>query len=160
MATAQSIAEDLSDPSTQKVAFQFLGRAVTIWGSADKDNHDSVPGFERFIYDRLVPLAFTLPSNPDFNPKDGQSISVSGECFDFETTTHISRQLLSEIAAFLQLVEKARGGETYEFLASVYLPSKNWPPELAAEFGTKLRDLDAKAFRKYFTDFVRTSRSS
>ena len=59
----------------------------------------------------------------------------------------------------IQTVGKTRGQEAYEFFVSVFLPSQNWPPETAIEFTTKLRDLDPKGFRKYFSDFVRVSRS-
>lgn len=36
-----------------------------------------MPGFERLIYERLVPLAFEVPSQPDFNIKDAQTLGVS-----------------------------------------------------------------------------------
>ena len=68
-------------------------------------------------------------------------------------------QVLQEIANLLQTVSKARGQESYEFFINVFLPSQNWPQPTAAEFATKMRDLDGKAFRKYFTDFVRASRA-
>lgn len=54
---------------------------------------------------------------------------------------------------------KVRGQEAYEFFVNVFLPSQNWPPATAVEFASKMRDLDGKAFRKYMTDFVRTSRA-
>ena len=66
---------------------------------------------------------------------------------------------MHEIANFLQSVARARGQEAYDFFLSVFLPSQNWPSETALEFTTKLRDQDTKTFRKYFTEFVRSSRS-
>jgi exportin-T len=69
-------------------------------------------------------------------------------------------QVLQEIAGLLQTVGKVRGQEAYEFFVSVFLPAQNWPTETALEFTTKMRDLDSKQFRKYFSDFVRASRSS
>lgn len=65
-----------------------------------------------------------------------------------------------EIGVLLRQIYQARGQEAIKYLAEVYLPSKNWPPALAAEFATKLTELDAKQFRKYFADFVRNSASS
>ncbi|KAF8071976.1 armadillo-type protein [Lyophyllum atratum] len=141
-------AEDVSDPPSQKVALNFLNKGISVWGQPSTDNaqngsQGSLPGFDRFIYERLVPTAFHVPSSPGFNIKDGQMMVV-----------------LHEIANLLQTVCQIRGPEAYNYFLTVFLPSQNWPPETALEFTTKLRDLDAKSFRKYFTDFVRASGSS
>lgn len=80
------IAQDFSDNNGQKLAFAFLSRAVTIWGqpplSGDSENgngvaSEQVPGFERFVYEQLVPVAFKVPSAAEFNVKDGQMMVVS-----------------------------------------------------------------------------------
>ncbi|KAJ8072513.1 pre-tRNA nuclear export protein [Marasmius tenuissimus] len=155
METMRMLAEDTSDPPNQKAAFAFLSRCVTAWAQSEQpaptsngnSNHNSLndmalPGYERYIYERLIPTAFQVPSVPSLNLKDGQVTVV-----------------LHEIANFLQTVCKARGNEAYNWFLNVFLPSQNWPPEAAMEFTTKLRELDARFFRKYFTDFVRSSRS-
>lgn len=141
------IAQDTSDPYSQKAVFTFFGRAVQVWCSPESPTPNGsashhLPGFERFVYERLLPTAFSVPSSPQFNPKDGQSLMV-----------------LLEIANFLQIVYKTRKTEAHEFFVSVFLPSQNWPADTAMEFTMKLRDLDNKGFRKYFTEFVRSSRS-
>lgn len=69
-------------------------------------------------------------------------------------------QVLHEICNFLQTVSKTRGQESFNYFATVFLPAQNWPPDTALEFATKLKDLDGKAFKRYFTDFVRASRSA
>ncbi len=72
------IAEDASDPPSQKSAFNFLGRCVTIWAAPPQaatvgpEPVESIPGFEGFVYERLVPTAFRVPAAPDLNVKDGQ----------------------------------------------------------------------------------------
>ncbi|RDX57282.1 ARM repeat-containing protein [Lentinus brumalis] len=138
------LAEDPSDPSSEKAAFSFLGRCVTVWAEPPKTpgGQQVFPGFERFVYERVVPSAFAVLSLPQFNIKDGQIVVV-----------------LQEIANFLQTVSKARGQEAFDFFVNVFLPSQNWPQPTAVEFATKMRELDPKAFRKYFTDFVRASRA-
>lgn len=76
----QRLAEDVSDPPSQKVAFMFFNRCVSTWGQPSNNGQaaqESLPGFERFIYERLVPTAFRVPSLPDFNIKDGQMMVVS-----------------------------------------------------------------------------------
>lgn len=74
------LAEDASDPSSQKAAFVFFNKCVTCWGKPIVENapaQEGMPGFDRFIYERVVPLAFRVPSSPNFNLKDGQVIVVS-----------------------------------------------------------------------------------
>jgi exportin-T len=78
----QRLAEDISDPPSQKLAFTFLNRCILAWGQppVSKDGQagsSSLPGFDRFIYERLVPTAFRVLSLPEFNPKDGQMMVVS-----------------------------------------------------------------------------------
>jgi exportin-T len=72
--TMQQLIEDISDPGSQKVAVIFLSRCVTVWG---RETNEALPGFDRFIYERLVPTAFRVPSLPGFNTKDGQMMVVS-----------------------------------------------------------------------------------
>lgn len=138
------LAQDTSDPPSQKATFAFFGRAVQVWCRPDPprvDAQQGLAGFERFVYERLVPTAFAVLSSPQFNPKDGQMLMV-----------------MLEIANFLQVVYNTRKSEAHEFFVSVFLPSQGWPQQTAMEFASKLRDLDNKGFRKYFTEFVRVSR--
>jgi exportin-T len=80
------LAEDVLDPQCQKVAFTFLNRSVSNWGqpvneqvanNGDVTSVSSVPGYERFIYDNIVPSAFRVLSSPQLNIKDGQVLVVS-----------------------------------------------------------------------------------
>ena len=80
----QQLAEDVSDPASEKAALTFLNRCVTVWvqsaenvPTGNEEGIESLPGFERFIYERLVPIAFRVPSMPNFNFKDGQMTVVS-----------------------------------------------------------------------------------
>jgi len=45
------------------------------------EEFNPIPGYEGFIYDRLIPLAFELPNQADFNVKDSQSLQVSSDSF-------------------------------------------------------------------------------
>ncbi|KAF9532610.1 KapM protein [Crepidotus variabilis] len=152
--TMQQVAVDVTDPTTQKVAINFLSRCVSVWGQPVSESSASangeqglssqgLPGFDRFIYERLVPAVFGVPSSPNFNVKDGQMMVV-----------------LQEIANLLQTVCKIRGDEAFTFLGDVFLPSQSWPPDMVVDFTTKLRLMDAKSFRKYFSDLIKSSRAS
>ncbi|KAF5342683.1 hypothetical protein D9611_001870 [Ephemerocybe angulata] len=145
------LAEDLSDTGSQKVALAFFTRCITVWGqpipqpgsAPNGTASQGLPGFERFIYERLVPSVFAVPSLPEFNIKDGQNVVVLGE-----------------VGNLLQTVVKVRGHEAQTYFATAFLPSKGWPTDAAIDFSTKLQELDAKTFRKYFSDLIRASRSS
>ena len=83
LASMQQLAEDVNDPSGQRTAFQFLGRCVTTWlgpivvsNGRTNGHQQSLPGFERFVYERLIPSAFLVLSSPQFNIKDGQMLVV------------------------------------------------------------------------------------
>lgn len=56
-------------------------------------------------------------------------------------------------------MQKTRGEEASNFFVNVFLPSQGWPAETAMDFVTKMRDLDPKAFRKYFAELLRASRA-
>ncbi|KAJ7066937.1 armadillo-type protein [Mycena amicta] len=149
MESMLQIAGDLSDPVCQRIGLQFLVRAATLWGQPAAANdsepaaeHKGLPGFEQYMYKRILPAVFQVPSLPDFNLKD------PGHA-----------QVLNEIANLLQGMFKTRGTEAYDYFLGVFLPSQGWPPQSALDFTVKLRDLDSKTFRKYFTDFVRSSRT-
>lgn len=81
----QRVSEDISDPASSRTAIQFFGRCVLSWGqlpSAEMQMNGTVvaqalPGFEQFMYDGLIPMAFRIASLPTFNPKDGQTLLVS-----------------------------------------------------------------------------------
>ena len=79
------MAEDVSDTPAQRLALSFFCKCVLTWGQASPvtngtdgtDPNTALPGFEQFIYERLVPLSFSIPANPSFNIRDGQAIVVS-----------------------------------------------------------------------------------
>nr|GAT60781.1 predicted protein [Mycena chlorophos] len=150
MESMLQIAADLSDAVCQRTALQFFVRVVTTWGQPTSANGSEptsdikpgLPGFEQYIYKRILPVIFQVPSSAAFNSKD---------------PSHA--QVLSEIGILLQCIVKTRGTEAYEYLLNVFLPSQGWPPASALDFSANVRDLDARAFRKYFADFVRSSRT-
>ena len=77
-----SIADDVSRPSSQKAAFVFFNKCVACWGRrVTEHDQTGLPGFDRFIYECIIPLAFRVPSSPNFNLKDGQVIIVSVKNF-------------------------------------------------------------------------------
>ena len=70
-----NIADDASEPSSQKAAFLFFNKCVVCWGREHDQN--GLPGLNQFIYERIIPLAFRVPSSSRLHLKDGQVIVVS-----------------------------------------------------------------------------------
>ena len=78
------LAGDGSDTQSQKASFAFLSKSVGVWGQPSSDatnggivpGSHGVPGFERFVYDNVVPTAFAVLSQPELNIKDGQVLVV------------------------------------------------------------------------------------
>jgi exportin-T len=79
--TMQSLASNVSDPISQKAAFIFLSRSVSVWMQKIEQGsqvvvEEKVPGFKQFVYDNLVPTSLSVLVHPDFNIKDGLTITV------------------------------------------------------------------------------------
>ena len=159
-----SFTTEYGDPICQKLAFSILARTVVAWafnpavprialagpvylgvGPEAKilPTTQVIPGFEAYIYDRLLPLCFEVPSNAAFRPKDGQSQLV-----------------MAEIATLFRSIVFARGQEALDRLQNGYLPSLGCPPATAADFVTQLTTLESKNFRRWFTDFVKSARDA
>ena len=79
---------DLSDTSSQKTALTFISKVTSIFGAVagvpaptlngqPPPPPEPVPGFERFLFESVIPVLFKVPSLPEFNTKDGQAMLVS-----------------------------------------------------------------------------------
>lgn len=101
------MALDASDPVSSKLAFAFLAKSIIVWGTSPEaaaapsvfaesaqittgkgagvtNGHvngaiaaQALPGFENFVYERLLPMCFEVPGKPEFKPKDGTYQLVS-----------------------------------------------------------------------------------
>ena len=84
--TVLILATDVSDMASQKLALIFLFKFVTTFGATQSNGATvpaktngatiSVPGIEQFIYNRILLACFTIPSLPDFDPKDAMAVIV------------------------------------------------------------------------------------
>ena len=76
----------------------------------------------------------------------------------FQLTYDTNQQVCYEIAGLIQTICQTRVKEAYDYMTDVFFPGVHCPPSTALEFLTAAKDLDGKAFRKFFTDFVRASK--
>jgi len=79
--------------------------------------------------------------------------SVYGLCYGADPI-----QVLNEVGNLLQGIVKARGDEAVHHIQNVFLPSQNCPPDTAQVLVVNIRDMDNKAFRKYFSEFIKSTR--
>ncbi|BEJ16561.1 hypothetical protein CspHIS471_0511660 [Cutaneotrichosporon sp. HIS471] len=100
----------------------------------------ALPGYENFIYQRLVPTVFTVSADPAFNVKQGLPV-------------------LYEMAGVLRNVATARGQEGIDFLIGDMLPKIGCPASMAQQFIERLRTQPAKDFRKTYAEFIKAMRS-
>lgn len=89
------VASDPSDPPSQRVAWTLLARFTTHFGRSPEQepvvnargetvSTITIPGYETLIYERLIPMAFDVPSLPSFNLKDGQTLNVCNPDVSFK----------------------------------------------------------------------------
>lgn len=69
-------AKDNSDPTTQKMSFGVFLKTVNSWASNTAAQGPTIAGFDRFVYNELLPITFSVPMSAAFNLADGQSILV------------------------------------------------------------------------------------
>ncbi|CAG8500890.1 6782_t:CDS:10 [Ambispora leptoticha] len=146
-------ASDASDSPLLRSSFSILSKAIASWGGTPKtsDGTDGMqsngvsrhlPGFDRFMYEQILRICFEVPLRDTFNLSDGQSILV-----------------LNEICLIMKAMLAQQGSDFVDYLRGTWLPSIQCPPELAEEFLQVLQQLDAKALRKYFQEFIRKLKS-
>lgn len=63
---------------------------------------------------------------------------------------------MSEITSMFRNTLIARGTEATDRLTNVYLPSIGCPPEMAAEFVKQLQTQDAKNFRRWLSEWIKS----
>lgn len=94
-----------------------------------------LPGFQDFMLTRLLPLCFSLPLNPSFQPKDAQA-----------------RQALQEIAGLQKVIYAKLGDRTLSWLRG---EGGQGPGQgVGEEYVQALKGQGSKQWREWFVRFV------
>lgn len=136
------------DPSTTKLAITQLGNVITIIGCNNGKINDAndkfsttlapIEGIDEYLMENTVKLCFELPfKEATFDLKDAQMRNIAQE--------------LSQLLKFYQA--RLSQQEFVKFLVN-YLTNMGLAQSIAADFGTKLVELDAKNFKKYYVTFL------
>lgn len=144
ISTIEHLAKDASDFPTAKLAFTVLTRMVVTWGGPDiqaGSAQPSLPGFDRFMMERFSPLCWTLPSQPNFDPKDAYG-----------------RQAMGEAAGLQKAIYSKTGDEYLSYLRNTELSGTGMDAGTVDEYLRALTSADAKAFKQYFQSLVQRSK--
>jgi exportin-T len=146
--TIEHFAKDAEDSHTAKMAFQVLAKMCSVWGgpdivgsaaqnSATASPQPSLPGFDRFMMSRFSPLCWAVPMNRAFNPKDAQA-----------------RQVLAEAAALQKTIYNKTSQEYLSWLRDNELRNMGMNNDMINEYLRNLVDLDQRAFKTFFPNFI------
>lgn len=147
--------QEVQETSTIKLALNVLANLVKSFGSGnctdEKDVHaaqiEKLDGLNEFLITKIVPLVFEIPFKPEnkFNIKDGSCRVVACD---------LSR-LLREI--YLQssgASTAATDNPCLKYMIEVYFPQIQFPSDMGFQFAQALATSDAKAFEKYYVNFI------
>ncbi|KAJ3334353.1 pre-tRNA nuclear export protein [Blyttiomyces sp. JEL0837] len=99
---------------------------------------NTLPGFDKFIYESIVRVSFEIPMKPGFDAADAQT-----------------QNIFVELAALHKKILEVQGLEYVEYL-TMYLPSINCPEASSQQFLMGLQTLAPRAFVKVVKEtFVR-----
>lgn len=117
---------------------------VITWGGPDIQTgspQPTLPGFDRFVMERFSPLCWTLPSQPNFDPKDAYG-----------------RQAMGEAAGLQKAIYTKTGEEYLSYLRNTELSGMGMDAGTVDEYLKALSNTDGKAFKQYFQSLVQRSK--
>lgn len=146
--TIEHFAKDAEDSPTAKMAFQVLAKMSSVWGgpdfvrsaarsSATTSPQPLLPGFDRFMMSRFSPLCWAVPMNRVFNPRDAQA-----------------RQVLAEAGVLQKTIYNKTGQQYLSWLRDNELRNMGMNDNMIDEYLRNLVDLDQRAFKTFFQNFV------
>ncbi|WVQ96040.1 hypothetical protein IAU59_003140 [Kwoniella sp. CBS 9459] len=141
-ASAPSVFAESAQSALSKAVANGTAIATNQHTIAKEDRaRQALPGYENFIYQRLLPACFEVPARREFNIRGGNLI-------------------LFEMAGLVRNTAQARGQEALDLMSNDLLPRLGCPPEIANQFINSLKTQQAKDFRKTYGEFVRAMRGS
>lgn len=148
------VPQEVQETSTIKLALNVLANLVKCFGSGhctdEKDvhaaNNEKLDGLNEFMIAKIVPLVFEIPFKPEnkFNIKDGSCRVVACDL------SRLLRETYSQSATDAD----AMNNPCLKYMIEVYLPQVQFPSEMSFQFAQALASLEAKAFEKYYVDFI------
>ena len=146
--TLDHFAKDADDYLTAKMAFQVMSKMCGIWGGPDiaassqpngnaTNPKPALVGFNNFMMTRFSPLCWALPSNSNFNSKDGQA-----------------RLVLAEAGILQKTIYQKLGDQYLNYLRGNELRGTGMNEAMIGEYLQKLASSDMKTFKSFFPKFI------
>ncbi|EPZ30882.1 Xpo1-domain-containing protein [Rozella allomycis CSF55] len=135
LSSTLTICQDNQDPISQKQAFTFLLKVVTLL--------DSVSGVDDFIINQITPLIYSVPLQNSFNFDDASSMAV-----------------LLQISILQKCILEKKGDNYAQYLLNNFF-SFNFGLDynISLEYIQAMKALDAKGFSKVFHNFIKVLKS-
>lgn len=146
--TIEHFAKDAEDSHTAKMAFQVLAKMCSVWGGPDIAGvafgssemplpQPALPGFDNFMMSRFSPLCWAVPMHRAFNPKDMQA-----------------RQVLAEAAVLQKTIYNKTSQAYLSWLRDNELNKTGMNSDMINQYLKNMVELDHKAFKTFFQNFV------
>eukprot|EP01112_Ceratiomyxa_fruticulosa_P004613 TRINITY_DN15148_c0_g1_i1.p1 TRINITY_DN15148_c0_g1~~TRINITY_DN15148_c0_g1_i1.p1 ORF type:complete len:397 (-),score=79.09 TRINITY_DN15148_c0_g1_i1:63-1121(-) len=149
------------DQNLQKVCFVVLRRMVEEWCIPTNNGSNGTPaqnnmsngnnhvenrgleGFNKVIYQQIIPLTFSVPLKPNFDFNDSINNTILGEITKIHKST----------------VTKC-GSDFLVFLNQQFFPTLLIPPTIAEQFLAQIEKSPLKQYHDYFKTFKRLKKGS
>lgn len=145
--TLDHFAKDVEDYPTARMAFLVMAGMCSIWGGPDtvvspqpngpSSSRPAMEGFDQFMLTRFSPLCWAMPTNANFNNKDGQA-----------------RLALTEAGALQKTIYLKLGEQYLTWLRDNELRSMGMADAMLNEYLQKLSTMDIRTFKSFFAKFV------
>ncbi|KAG5366963.1 Exportin-T [Yarrowia sp. B02] len=139
-------ASDPSDIYTCRSAATCLTKMIQLWGNGVLegpsetetvfDQGQKIDGFEQLVLE-FSGLCWQVPASPGFNLQDAQS-----------------KILVTELGNIQKHIYVKKGDQFLSYLVEQYFPQIGVPDNAAKDYVEKLKTLENKEFKKYFSAFV------
>lgn len=139
---------DLNDPVTTKAAIIQFGNIVNSLGCNNGKINDAndkfaltvsaIEGIDDYLMEKTVSLCFEMPfRQKEFDVKDAQI-----------------RNIALELATLLRIYQSRLSQQEFVSFLATYLTNMGLEQSIAADFCSKLVEVDAKGFKKYYISFL------
>lgn len=139
-------ASDPTDIYTCRSAASCLTKMIQLWGNGELeaasaeesvfDQGQKIDGFEQIVLE-FSGLCWQVPASSGFNLQDAQS-----------------KILVTELGNIQKHIYLKKGDQFLSYLVEQYFPQIGVPDNAAKDYVEKLKTLENKDFKKYFSAFV------
>jgi exportin-T len=126
------------EPQVQRRCFAILRGMAEHFGGHDQN---AIVGFNSFLYQQVIRLSFSVPADARFNLDDA-----------------VSNTVLVEIVQLHKTIANKCGKEFEEFMLHTFLPTLNWPSEVAHQYMIHLKNANVAELKTFLRNYFKSMR--